>query len=191
MTMIAYAFLQHRRLATARREKKNQWATASANFARRTRRGYGRWLTFLQNSGADLLAPPVDRVTRENVAAYIAELRRQNVSPYTLRNRIMELQTLLLAFAPDRDWSWLKNCVVHLDRCAQDAADRSLPPILASELLDRGLKELRRRARVPTSCREAIAYRDWLMLTSSHVNAGVRKPAQNRPLADLRRTPHM
>src|SRR5262245_24043359 len=38
MTMIAYAFLQHRRLATARREKKNQWAAASANFARRTPR---------------------------------------------------------------------------------------------------------------------------------------------------------
>src|SRR6201997_3458714 len=38
MTMIAYAFLQHRRPATARREKKNQWAAASANFARRTPR---------------------------------------------------------------------------------------------------------------------------------------------------------
>jgi SRSO17 transposase len=31
MTMIAYAFLQHRRLATARREKKNQRATAPRN----------------------------------------------------------------------------------------------------------------------------------------------------------------
>jgi hypothetical protein len=38
MTMIAYAFLQHRRLAAARREKKNQRAAASANFARRTPR---------------------------------------------------------------------------------------------------------------------------------------------------------
>ena len=39
MTMIAYAFLQHRRLATARREKKkNQRAAASTNFARRTSR---------------------------------------------------------------------------------------------------------------------------------------------------------
>src|SRR5262245_54822493 len=35
---VAYAFLQHRRLATARREKKTQWAAASANFARRTPR---------------------------------------------------------------------------------------------------------------------------------------------------------
>src|SRR5258708_11127062 len=38
MTMIAYAFLQHRRLAAARREKKNQRATASANFASRALR---------------------------------------------------------------------------------------------------------------------------------------------------------
>src|SRR4249919_1322673 len=38
MTMIAYAFLQHRRLATARRKKKNQRAAASANLARRTPR---------------------------------------------------------------------------------------------------------------------------------------------------------
>jgi SRSO17 transposase len=37
MTMIAYAFLQHRRLATARREKKKQRAAASANFARHPR----------------------------------------------------------------------------------------------------------------------------------------------------------
>jgi SRSO17 transposase len=36
MTMIAYAFLQHRRLATARREKKNQRAAASTDIARRT-----------------------------------------------------------------------------------------------------------------------------------------------------------
>jgi hypothetical protein len=38
MTMIAYAFLQHRRLSTARREKKNQRATAPADFASRAPR---------------------------------------------------------------------------------------------------------------------------------------------------------
>src|SRR5919198_1532333 len=38
MTMIAYAFLQHRRLATARWKKKNQRAPASADFARRAPR---------------------------------------------------------------------------------------------------------------------------------------------------------
>jgi SRSO17 transposase len=38
MTMIAYAFLQHRRLAKTRREKKNQRAAASTNPASRTTR---------------------------------------------------------------------------------------------------------------------------------------------------------
>jgi SRSO17 transposase len=38
MTMIAYAFLQHRRLAHAGRKKKNQRASASTNHARRTSR---------------------------------------------------------------------------------------------------------------------------------------------------------
>src|SRR4249919_886392 len=38
MTMIAYAFLQHRRLSKARREKKNQRATAPAHFTSRTPR---------------------------------------------------------------------------------------------------------------------------------------------------------
>jgi SRSO17 transposase len=38
MTMIAYAFLQHRRLATARREKKNRWTTTSAQLACRAKR---------------------------------------------------------------------------------------------------------------------------------------------------------
>jgi SRSO17 transposase len=38
MTMIAYAFLQHRRLKTARREKKNQRAAASPDTSRRASR---------------------------------------------------------------------------------------------------------------------------------------------------------
>lgn len=38
MTMIAYAFLQHRRLATVRRKKKNRRSAASANIACRTPR---------------------------------------------------------------------------------------------------------------------------------------------------------
>ena len=38
MTMTAYAFLQHRRLATARREKKNQRAAAPADSASRAPR---------------------------------------------------------------------------------------------------------------------------------------------------------
>jgi hypothetical protein len=37
MTMIAYAFLQYRRLKTASRKKKNQRAAAATDIARRNR----------------------------------------------------------------------------------------------------------------------------------------------------------
>jgi integrase len=131
----------------------------------KNRRGYGRWLTFLKNSGLDLSGAADERVTRERVAAYIAELRLQGVAPYTLRNRILELHTVMMALAPHVSWSWLRACVVHFDRRAQDVADRSLPPLLASDLLIRGMKELRQRSRVAIELwRDAIAYRNWLMV---------------------------
>jgi integrase/recombinase XerD len=131
----------------------------------KNRRGYGRWLTFLKNSGAGWSASPAECVTRERVAAYLAELRRQRVAPFTARNRILELLAVMLVIAPDRDWGWLKACGVHLDRQAEEALDRSLPPLLASDVINRGIKELRRRLRPPASVREAIEYRDWLMVT--------------------------
>jgi integrase/recombinase XerD len=130
----------------------------------KNRRGYGRWLTFLMNSDADLLVPLADRVTRERIAVYLDELRRQYVAPYTLRNRVLELHAVMIALASDRDWSWLRACVVHLDRRAQDVADRSLPPLLASDILVRGMRELRRRSPASASCRNAVAYRNLLMV---------------------------
>ena len=87
----------------------------------KNRRGYGRWLTFLKNSGAGWSASPAECVTRERVAAYLAELRRQRVAPFTARNRILELLAVMLVIAPDRDWGWLKACGVHLDRQAEEA----------------------------------------------------------------------
>src|SRR5262245_38572319 len=62
----------------------------------KNRRGYGRWLTFLTRTGVDLTRPLADRVTRERVLLYLNELRRQGVSPYTLRNRAMELLAVML-----------------------------------------------------------------------------------------------
>jgi hypothetical protein len=41
------------------------WKPATCH---KNRRGYGRWLSFLRNSGEDLLVSLADRVTRERVA---------------------------------------------------------------------------------------------------------------------------
>ena len=79
-------------LLSYERSSAASWRPATCH---KNRRGYGRWLTFLKNSSADLSVPLADRVTREHVAAYLEELRRQQVAPYTLRNRILELHAVM------------------------------------------------------------------------------------------------
>jgi SRSO17 transposase len=64
MTMIAYAFLQHRRLTTARRGKKNQWAAASANSASRAPRHHR---TLRTTATAEL--PALSKMDLRSVAA--------------------------------------------------------------------------------------------------------------------------
>jgi len=64
MTMIAYAFLQYRRLKTAKREKKNQRPTATADFARRA----PRHPQTLRPTTADAL-PALPKIDLQRVAA--------------------------------------------------------------------------------------------------------------------------
>jgi len=63
MTMIAYAFLQHRRLTTARREKKNQWTATSAKPASRAAR-YRR-----AHHAAASAMPVLQKMDRRRIAA--------------------------------------------------------------------------------------------------------------------------
>jgi hypothetical protein len=64
MTMIAYAFLQYRRLKTARREKKNRRATASANLASRAP-GHPR----LYRSAINAALPTLPKMDLQQAAA--------------------------------------------------------------------------------------------------------------------------
>src|SRR5262249_27888139 len=53
--------------------------------------GYGRWLAWLMSNGMlDAAAPAAVRVTRDRVAAYVAELA-MTCAPHTLVCRIQEL----------------------------------------------------------------------------------------------------
>lgn len=63
MTMIAYAFLQHRRLKSAKRKKKNQWAAASAEPASRAPR-YRR-----PHHSATSALPKLPTTDRRDIAA--------------------------------------------------------------------------------------------------------------------------
>ena len=145
------------------RSRAAHWRPATLH---KNRRGYGRWLTFLIRSGADLGQDLADRVTSDRVQDYLMELNDQLVKPYTVRSRIAELLGVMLALAPDRDWAWLKRKLARLDDCAQAAHETELPPVLATEIAQRCQHELARLEVLGASLpiHGAVTYRNWLMV---------------------------
>lgn len=129
------------------------------------RKGYGRWLNFLGHRGwLDVGAEPTSRITRERVAAYVEELRRQ-VAPWTVRGRIAELLAVARAFSPRAGWSWLKLALRRLEYEAHDARAKEPRMRSATEILDWALTVLEdvSTLRGPAA-RAAVRYRDALMI---------------------------
>lgn len=151
----------------------SRWRPATQH---KNRRGYGRWLTFLIGSGRGVSGEPASRVTPAAVDDYLDELTNQGVTPYTRRNRLGELLTVMRLFAPDRDWRWLGRLVAELERIAREAADPIIPDLLTSEIVELCLTELAAvtRNEEKPEIAQAVAYRDWLMLALMAVT-GIRR----------------
>jgi integrase len=130
------------------------------------REGYGRWINFLTRSGSDLTMHPADRVTPIRVRAYLAELNQLKLSIRTRCNRISQLLSVVLAFAPERDWSWLKRRFRYLDALAHENRRQSPLPLLSGDILAEALKALN-KLRKDDGLSElslAVTYRNWLMV---------------------------
>ena len=144
---------------------------ALASLAPRTlenyRDAYGRWLTFLRLQGMlDPDTSPASRATPATVAAFVEELRTQ-VAPLTVAQRIIGLEQVVRAFAPERGLDMVADdrdggSPMRLGRCATSARScarvtSSRPPACAS------WPRPRRRSAAASS-RRANLYRDGLML---------------------------
>jgi integrase len=135
------------------------------NTRAKNRNGYGRWLTFLHRAG--LLAAgqiPAERVTQENVRAYIAELQGQDVSSWTLWARLVELYSAITAMAPGSDLVWLCRATraYALQRVERRNKLARLRP--THEILDWALGRME-EIRQESSRRDAAgAYRDALQV---------------------------
>lgn len=76
--------------------------------------GYGRWLTWLVQTGRlDPTSSPADRVTTEAASSYLAELKRA-VAPFTVSARIQQLGNAMRVIAPSGDWRWLQRAADRL-----------------------------------------------------------------------------
>jgi len=145
------------------------------------REGYGRWINFISRSGYDLAEDPADRVTPSRVRGYLAELRQQDLSIRTRCNRIAQLLSVMLAIAPERDWSWLKRRFRRLDALANENRREPPLPLLSGDILHEALKSLNRfhRDGLDPGVSSAIVYRDWLMVAMATLLALRRKNFAN------------
>jgi integrase len=132
----------------------------------KNRRGYGRWLNFCGRHGLLLdHRHPTDRVTLGTLRDYLAELKGDGVMPYTIRNRVAELLAVMAAFAPEREWAWLRRLAMRLDvvACAATASKSPLPPVQVSAWAHARFAALERDAAMKPMAR-AKAWLDALLI---------------------------
>lgn len=80
------------------------------------RYGYARWLGHLTSSDpAALGLAPGNRVTEERIKAYIAALQG-SITPAGTHNYIKHLADAIRVMAPDRDWTWLRELGLRLEK---------------------------------------------------------------------------
>jgi len=141
----------------------SRWAVATTTGALA---GYGRWLTWLDQTGQlDLAAPPAGQVTPKRVGAFITALQALN-APNTVLHRITNLARAAAALAPDIDWRWLCRIAWRLERTATPVRLKHLRVVGAEELFGLG-RQLMREAEQGASradWRQAMQYRDGLMI---------------------------
>lgn len=106
---------------------------------RAMRKGYGRWLAWLDaNNSLDVHVAPADRVTRDRVKAYAKHLEAENASG-TVIARLIELKVMAAIMDPGRDWSWIYRIASSIRARHKPARPKRHRLVHSERLLDLGL----------------------------------------------------
>jgi site-specific recombinase XerC len=140
----------------------------AAHWATRTRQTneqhYGRWLGYLLwTDKLDAAAAPSDRVTREAVRTYNCHLA-SIVAPRTRLSMLVGLKVMMQAMAPDRNWRWLQDACNRVQINAKPSRDKRARMRPTTEIFAAAVAELERLPSGSPSLKQALAYRDALML---------------------------
>jgi integrase len=126
-------------------------------------KGYGRWLTFLQNVDPGCLVdPPADRITPERVRRYVDSLVCLRNSTATIIARLRELGEVARVMRPDKSWSFINALESRIRARHRPARDKSNLK-LSDELLGLGLS-LIDKATAFGGREAALLHRDGLMI---------------------------
>jgi integrase/recombinase XerD len=137
-------------------------------------RSYGRWLAFLLNLGIlDPAEGPAERVNKERIEAYLADLRAHGNASGTIHIRILHLCRMLAVTAPGGCPAWLGPILRMLRAAVQPSRDDRARLVPAEILLEVAFS-LMDRAEAESSLSprlRAVRYRDGLMLAILVSNA--------------------
>ncbi|MDA8250223.1 MAG: hypothetical protein M0Z28_13765 [Rhodospirillales bacterium] len=115
----------------------------AGHWAEGTRRvvrgGYGWWLTWLAEQDLlDATTPVATLVTPDNVARYVADLRR-NVGEFMVASRVEQLSNALRVLAPRQHWNWLQRLATGIRAGARTASrPAAAPPAAVDDKGDTG-----------------------------------------------------
>jgi integrase/recombinase XerD len=150
--------------------------------------GYNAWLSWL--AAKELLDPnigPADRVTRERVAAYTAEIQTE-LAPYSVLCRIQELYDVLRVIKPQSNWKWLAQLYRSLSAQVRPARDKLSRLKQPEELIALGerLMDEAEAATERSAIRRAIRYRDGMLIALL-----AYRPVRHKNLAMMRLGRHL
>jgi integrase/recombinase XerD len=129
--------------------------------------GYGRWLAFLlSRTMLDPLATPAERITREQVEAYLADLKANGNASGTIHIRILQLCRMLDVTMPGSRPDWLGRLLAKLWRGIKPTRDDRARPPPAATVVAMGWSLMNRaEAETEVSPRlRAVTYRDGLIV---------------------------
>jgi integrase/recombinase XerD len=138
----------------------------SASSCRKTRNGFGLWLSWCASGGIDPDVALADLVTPERVRAYLLDLVAFGRASLTVTCHAQELYDAVRVMAPDVDWSWLMK--VHKAQRARSHPERDklgrLRPAADIEAVGLRLMAEAEAATHWSDQRRAVHFRDGLMI---------------------------
>jgi integrase len=139
----------------------SHWAEATK---RTNAHHYGRWLGYLRWTGKLYKATvPADRVTRDEVRAYNHHLE-SIVAPRTRLSMLVGLKVMMQVMAPERSWRWLQDVCNRVQINAKPSKNKRARMRPTGEIFAAAIAELEHLPADCLSIKQAVAYRDALML---------------------------
>ncbi|WP_460452503.1 tyrosine-type recombinase/integrase [Alsobacter sp. SYSU BS001988] len=149
---------------------------------RKAEKGYGRWLTFLAQTGdLDLGATPVDRITAERTKAYVRHLQGLGNGSNTVLSRLQELSDFAAAVDPAFDRGPLYRLASRVRSGGAPVRDKRAKLVTSTELLGLGLGLITTAAAVGSPIDQAVLFRDGLIIAFLAL-----RPLRRKNLAGLK-----